>query len=402
MGRNRVTTVSVAELAKLSKVIDLIYEGAIDPDRWDGILPVLANWLDAPRGWLFTPMHVPGIGAAGGGYSFTHAFAPSMAQTWRDKWHTQDLWAMRAAELGKFVEGNVFRGDELLPESAITPTEVYREFMLPNQIHYLLSGLVFGTTSPGMMPTACSFFRGLGDKSFTRRDSDKMRILLPHISRSLGVAQRLRDADLKVAASLAALDKLSAGVLLIGRSESVEFANRAAQRMLAEDDGMALRYRAGCSNGGKLLIDDTNTARAVRVAVKNAIAPDVMATEHFCRFITIPRPSGRAPYSMHFSSLPEKNEFSASREVPRVIVFITDSAAPVTVDAEVLKQTYGLTPAEIRVAVTIAQGQTLKEMSSSLNVTTGTLKSHLKRVYDKTRTDSRAKLVKFILSVAVD
>ena len=105
---------------------------------------------------------------------------------------------------------------------------------------------------------------------------------------------------------------------------------------------------------------------------------------------------------MHFSSLPEKNEFSASREVPRVIVFITDSAAPVTVDAEALKQTYGLTPAEIRVAVTIAQGQTLKEMSSSLNVTTGTLKSHLKRVYDKTRTDSRAKLVKFILSVAVD
>lgn len=58
-------------------------------------------------------------------------------------------------------------------------------------------------------------------------------LLLPHISRALGVAQRLRGADLKVAACLTALDKLQAGVLLIGRNRAVSFANRAARHLLA-------------------------------------------------------------------------------------------------------------------------------------------------------------------------
>ena len=345
---------SAAELSAFSRLVDMVYEGATAPERWDQILPALAGWLGAPRAWLFTPMHVP----AAGGFSFTHAFTASMEQTWRDKWHKQDLWAMRAMEMGRFVEGKVWRSDEILPDSAIVSTEVYREFMLPHKIHHLLSGIVFGPSSTGMLPAACSLFRGVDESRFDADDSERLNLLLPHISRALGVAQRLRDADLKVAASLAALDKLQAGVLLIGRNRAVSFANRAARRLLAEEDGLALRHHAGRASTGELIMDDRRAADATRAAIIGAIDPDILATEHFCRFVSVPRPSGRAPYTLNFSSLPEHNEFSAGHEVPRVIVFITDSTAPVAVDGALLQHTYGLTPAEIRVAVAMAEGLT--------------------------------------------
>ena len=86
--------------------------------------------------------------------------------------------------------------------------------------------------------------------------------------------------------------------------------------------------------------------------------------------------------------------------MPRVIVFITDSATPVAVDGALLQHTYGLTPAEIRVAVAMAEGLTVEEAATQLGVMPSTVTSQLKQVYAKTGTDNRAKLVKLMMSVA--
>ena len=48
------------ELARLSDVIGLIYQGATDPSRWtQDILPEVAEYIQAPTCSLFTPMQMP-------------------------------------------------------------------------------------------------------------------------------------------------------------------------------------------------------------------------------------------------------------------------------------------------------------------------------------------------------
>jgi DNA-binding CsgD family transcriptional regulator len=385
---------SLAELSQFSKLIELVYEGATEPERWDAILPAMAEWLGAPRGWLFTPMHIP----ENGGFSFTHGFAPSMIRMWRDKWHTQDLWAFRALELGKFVEGNVLRGDELIPEHEIVSTEVYQEFMLPHKMHHLLGGVVFNNASVGLMPAACSFFRGPGETGFNGDDSSKMSLLVPHISRALGVMQRLRDADLKIASSLAALDKVSVGVLLIGRAGPVVFANRAARRVLQMEDGLRLRT---ATQGKTFLAASAGDAQhAINAAIKLCTDANTVAVSHFSNALSVRRPSGLPAYTLNFSALPEQNEFGTGADRPCAIGFLNDPDEPVQVDAEILKRLYGLTAAECRLAAHLCEGETLSVIAKRLKVGESTVKTQLQSIFDKTQTRRQVQLVKLLVSLA--
>ena len=68
-----------------------------------------------------------------------------------------------------------------------------------------------------------------------------IEILMPHLSRSLGVMQRIRSTELTMATSLAALDRLPSGVVLVDVHGEVTFANRAARRMLESGDGLRLK-----------------------------------------------------------------------------------------------------------------------------------------------------------------
>jgi DNA-binding CsgD family transcriptional regulator len=59
---------------------------------------------------------------------------------------------------------------------------------------------------------------------------------------------------------------------------------------------------------------------------------------------------------------------------------------------------YGLTGAETRLAVLIAQGRTVSEVCALLDVTPNTVRTHLKRIFQKTQTRSQSQLVYELLT----
>ncbi len=388
------SVVSFAEL-QFSMLIELIYEGATEPERWDAIFPALAEWVGAPRGWLVTPMHTPELG----GYCFAHGLTSTMLQMWREKYYAQDLWAMRGVELGKFIEGNVVTGDELVPERELMAAPVYREFLLPHKIHHLLSGIVFSAGSIGSLPTVCAFFRGAEEIGFASEHISKMSLLVPHISRALGVMQRLRDADLKIAASLAALDKVSVGVLLIGRAGTVVFANRVARRVLQMEDG--LRLRAAAQGKSFLAASAGDAQQAIHAAIKQCTDTSTVAVSHFSNAVSVSRPSGAAAYTLNFSALPEQNEFGTGADRPCAIGFLNDPDEPVQVDAEILKRLYALTEAECRLAAHLCEGETLSVIAKRLKVSQSTVKTQLQSIFDKTQTRRQVQLVKLLVNLAI-
>jgi DNA-binding CsgD family transcriptional regulator len=226
-----------------------------------------------------------------------------------------------------------------------------------------------------------------------------MRLLVPHISRALGVMQRLRDADLKLAASLAALDKMPVGVLLIGRNETVVFVNRAAQRVLQREDGLRLRATGGST---QTLLAASNSAdqQALNAAIRQRIQPNVVDVPHFSSAVRIERPSGAPAYTLNFSALPEQNEFGSGADRPCAIGFLNDPEEPVKVDAEALKRLYGLTAAECRLAANLCDGETLAAVAKRLRVSESTVKTQLQSIFDKTQTRRQVQLVKLLIGLA--
>lgn len=388
-------TAKYTEMQSFSSLIDRIYHGATNPNVWPEIIQDIAAWMEAPKIILFTPQIVP----AEGGFLFPHGISQRYFELWPTHHKPMDLWVEQAIERNFVVQGKVGVGEELVPAAELAESRWYREVLATEDIFHLLTSIVFDG-SDGQNPcVVCSLYRGINADAFAVEDKQKLSLILPHISRALGVMLKLRNAEFKLVASYAALDRIGTGVLLVGGDRSILFANRAAKNILADDDGLSLR-KYGTSALGRLFSGDVKTQAAIDAALSNAIEPMAQAVPHFAQSVRVLRPSGQLPYALQFSSLASNNEFGQGKDAPEVIVFISDPAQEIQVDPELLRKTYGMTPAEIRVAVMLCQEGSIEEAAAKAGVSGSTMKSQLKQVYQKTGVDNRTKLTKLIVSLA--
>lgn len=385
------------ELTRLSDLIGLIYEGTTLPGRWtESILPAIARYIQAPECILFTPSHTP----QNGGYFFMHGIAQDHIDLYLNKYIHTDVWVRAGVERNQFLESNIIIGEELVPREQLLQSVIYKEYLCrdPNMAQ-LLSGVIFATDSADSIPTVCSFFRSFHHSDFGEQERERMKLILPHLSRSLGVMQRLHTAELTMASTLAAFNRLPTGVLLIDSTGEVQFANHAVEHILDNGDGLRLNKRP-CSTGlGQFSADNPLSQRALTAALRATLTIDPCSTEHFSDSVIIPRPSSQAIYKLQFSALAGQSEFGVGGKFA-AIIFVTDSAQQMAVDPTWLVNTYGLTPAEARVAVIMLECGATQEVADYCNISLHTVRSHLKQIYTKLGVDTRARFVKLMLGLA--
>ncbi len=179
------------------------------------------------------------------------------------------------AEKNLYVTGNVILGDELIPREQLLVSEFYTECLSYNKnMAQLITGVVFGMSSTTSVPAVCSFFRGSHHADFNEGNRARIHLLMPHLSRSLGVMQRLQSAELTMATSLAALDRLPSGVLLLDGFGAVSFANCSAQRMLEDSDGLGLRKTTRAEGLGNLVAENARTNKILNDAISATLNRD--------------------------------------------------------------------------------------------------------------------------------
>lgn len=381
-------------LVEFSNLIGLIYEGATDPGRWTkDILPAVAEYLQAPKCALFTPMTMP----QDGGLGFIHGMSQKQMELYVTRYQAEDIQTQAIFAKGLVSEGNVILDTDLMPREQLLESSYYKEYLSLEDQAQLMTTVVFGPDSAsGVTVTGCSFFRGIEAPLFSEQDREQLKLLVPHMSRSLGVMQRIRSAELAVATSLAALDRLPNGVLLTDASGTVTFANRSAQNMLEDSDGLRLRKLTDTAGLGDLVAEDVKTSKAIRGAISATLNFDPFATPHFSKCVTVQRNSGMASYALQFSALGRHNEFGAYA----AIIFIADGAQKIDIDPALLQSAYGLTPAEAKVAVALLESSTAQEVAEVLGVSLNTVHTHIKQIYLKLGVDTRARFVKLLLGLA--
>lgn len=185
---------------------------------------------------------------------------------------------------------------------------------------------------------------------------------------------------LRHAASLATLDKLNRGVFLLDPDGMVTFANRAAESMVARDDGLWLRkhrlqfrcehtqaalesFLADCSRGAGegLVLCNGGSARACRYRV--LVSPLEPRSAHigrvagYCVFIYEPN-GGQKPLS-----------------------------------GKLLQNLYRLTAAEARLANELFRGRPLAQAAAACGIRMNTAKSMLKQIFSKCAVHSRSELL---------
>jgi DNA-binding CsgD family transcriptional regulator len=381
------------ELRQLSELIGRIYDASVEPALLPEVIERTANWIGAPRGMMFTPFHPP----SAGGYALPYGIDQAGMELWGTRYQAHDIWAQRCFAAGLAYEGNVVCGHDYLPDEEFYDSVIYREHLCRYDIAQMMCGVVFDTESPLAITTACAVYRGRGDPRFGEREKSKLSLLVPHFSRALGVMLRLRDAEFRVTASLAALDRIASGILLFAAGGAVTFANTAARRIFEEGDGLKLFQVAGAQH---LAAHDAHVHARLKEALATALDRNRVEVPHFARSVAVPRRTQAIPYSVQFSALPAESEFGQGRTAPQAIAFITDCSVPLQTDAALLRQVFGLTPAEARAALALCEGGSIEETAAGLGVAPTTLKTQLGSIYQKTGVDTRARLVKLVLALA--
>lgn len=382
------------ELRQFSQLVDLIYQGATSFEAWPKILEGLCDYIDAPRGVLFTPVHTTETG----GFALGHNFSKELS-VWETKMQKHDLWTQRAFERGLAYTGCVMRDQDLITDEELFETVMYKEIFQPIGCGRMLSGVIFSPLDNDEITVACTMHREL-NRPYEQEHVEKYELILPHTSRALGVMFRLRDAEFRVASNLMALDRLPTGIALINTEGNIIYHNRAAKQIFDQQDGIQLFSTNTLQDTARLKASDSTTQTTLNAAINDCIVLNMRATKHFSKSLAVPRPSGKSAFALNFSALPLNNEYGVGKHIPCAIVFIADSAKHIKLDESILKNSYGLTQAEIRLAELLANGDTNEETADKLSVSVNTTKSQLQQIYQKTDTNSRAKLTKFLLSLA--
>jgi DNA-binding CsgD family transcriptional regulator len=379
----------------LSELIGLIHEAGLEPALWPESIDRIRLAMTGTAALLFTPQH----GLEAGGLAIPANLSTAIMARYAEKYHQLDLWTQAGVKRKLFVPGTVATDDDLLPRRLLLSSPYYREFLEPANISRLCTSVIFGQDEPAVLPTVISIYRGLDAPPFGRGAKNLLRLLMPHLSRSLGLMFRLRGAEQKLAASLAALDKLSCGIVLFGQYGNVVHSNQIASALLAENDGLTLEGKV--PHGPRLRT--SSEARTTSLNRLVAIAVSAPSTENCStpRGMHLPRMRGRPPIVINISPLPPNHEFECGTAHVLAIGFLFEAILSTQPDTRLLAEIYGLTTAETRLVGELCSGWMLAQIGEHHGVSTETLKSQLKSIFAKTGTHRQIEVVRLASALAI-
>jgi DNA-binding CsgD family transcriptional regulator len=225
------------------------------------------------------------------------------------------------------------------------------------------------------------------------RDSRLQTLAEPDIPNGV-IADASDDVCTSVAAQallagLEGLDLLGIGWLICTDSCLVLTASRVAWEVLHEDDGLVVgpNWLIGCASQESTQLLHQAVQRVGRAS--SSERPDTGVT------VQVRRRSGKRPLIVSVRSLRTRLRRDARRRV--VLLLIVDPAVPIRTSLGDLYDLYRFTAAETELANLLMSGRSLMDCSRELGVSHSTVRSHLGRMFRKTRVRHQSQLVGLLL-----
>jgi DNA-binding CsgD family transcriptional regulator len=284
-----------------------------------------------------------------------------------------------------FQPGAVTLSQRLLSPEQFLRTEYHNDFALK---YGLTCGIGAWLVEPGETTANISCMRPLRAGWFGTDDVRLVATLIPHIQRALQLHQRLEGMRLDQRTEAGVLDRLSAGILIVTGSGRVLVANATARRLLAARDGI-LVSPDGLRAAGPL---ETRALRNLIAAAGRSARGDAL---HSGGRLRLSRPSFRQPLSVLVAPTTPQFAYPA---LPVGCVTVVVRSPEEDLDADLLKQSYRLTPKEAALAERLLQGWSLESSADSLAITRETARTHLKAILKKSGASRQGEFVRRALT----
>ena len=224
-----------------------------------------------------------------------------------------------------------------------------------------------------------------------KKESERLALLLPHLSRALKLKREYQHIDHERGQAQAILEQFPVGVLLVTDSGHILSANQQALDIIYKSDIVFVQ-------DNELCIHDQALDRRLKECIEQAASPAQETNEPQVSSLKVAGEDNALPVSLLIAPDPYPNIYYDRHSENCAVVFITSRLAGQRISKQSLRVLFGLTPAEARLAALLASGATLEQAAERCFISKNTAKVQLKSIFSKTGTGRQAELVKLILS----
>ena len=364
---------SVPEDAALN-LVGMVYDAALDQRKWPTFLDAFAYAVGGGSAMLRSA----DLQAGKAGFVTSIGYDPAWQSAYCKHFVKVDYLT---PFLNQFELGEVKTSDQAFSMSEQRKTEYFNDYSIPQDKLY---GLAVSLIRDGSHTLMFAAQRGKRAGAFGEEQARLMGILAPHVTRAVQVHRRISSVTAEKEWALGALDQLRMGVILTNHSGTPLFVNRAAEQMLALDNGIN-------THQGRLVLPNiSETAlfyKLITDAAKGAPGTNMGGD------MRIAMPDGEF---LHCLVMPIPLELSARWDISLasgcVAVFLSMPSG-LQLPPKRLAALYGLTPAEARLAAKLAAFRSVEQAADELCITAHTARSQLKSVFAKTGAQSQSELL---------
>ncbi len=361
------------DTAEFSAVVADIYEASLSPAYWDTALTSLVSRFGAPR-WDVAMLMWERLEPGGGSFVATAGVSPIARETYLQMFAGRNEWSARARDL---PIGCVVHSDQLIARADFLATDLFQQFLSMFDMQVGLIGLLdrqsrdhLGLCLPGP------------DNGPVERMREATALLIPHIQRSVRIARRIGQAELSAAHSATALDHAPSPVLLLTERFELAYANMAGQALIE-------RYR---------LADAAGRIRLGPAALGSELQQlcDPASRQHCTAF----RIGGDQAESLAAIAMRvDPARIGGAGSLPgqaRLMVVAANNPEVSEQHVDRLRDWFGLTHAEARMAAVLAEGGSIDDYCTLRGVSANAARFLLKGIFAKTDTKRQAQLVQLL------
>ena len=351
------------------KMISHIYAAMLGKGSWRTFLDEARRIVPNGQSFLFYHDTMSGSGA----FSLSSGFDADWSANYSAYFSRINPFMPHAAirPLGLVVQS-----DQMLPREALKRSEYYNDFLMPQEVE---AG--FGVTMA--RDGGCNFLFSIMCADLDERHAEAVmeciQALVPHLKRAFNRARSGGSA----AGPADVLRSGRCGTLRVGAGGRLHAANTAALEIV--DSVMALRI----DRSGRLVCAAPNIAEAIAVALGGW-----GSAEAFVRVAHLARGSAALP--LRFTIIRSAVDEGAYFRGPECVVLIEDPASRLGEAVEEFGDIHGLTRAERRVVLGLADGLAAAEIAEAAGISANTVRSHIKHIFVRTGLRRQVDLVRHV------
>ena len=363
---------------QLSELIGMIYDCAIDPDRWPPTLAAICQSIGCGSGFILL------VDLEQSHHKFAYSWG--LGPDWKERYfaYSDQLTGFYSLAFSRQYapDGEPLIMSRFIDLTGLNGKRIYEDLRRTLSITDVMQTVVLREARRIAILTAS---RHQNDGTLIDQDAETMRLLAPHVRRAVKIIDILDANKIEADTLEATLDTFIAGVLIVGERGRILHANDAARRMLSARQPIAaidgiLSARNAAAN--------EELSAAIRLARDNEaqIGSSGLGVPLCCD----------EPSVAHVLPLARGNVRTRLMPQATAAVFITRAERESSADIRALVRIFDLTAAEIRLLEQLTRNATLADAAKTLRISQETARTHLAHIFSKTGVSRQADLLTLV------